>query len=102
MSKIYVILVEYCMKLTFVSASKGSNYYKHVEKTYNFRIKSESGKSAIVYEHLHFATIMSYLLLMLRVCNANYIRKKTSKPSLAMQYSCLGEIKPFGYLAPEN
>ena len=83
-SKIYVILVEYCMKLTFVSASKGSNYYKHVEKTYYFRIKSESGKSAIVYEHLHCATIMSYLLLMLRVCNANYIRKKTSKPSLAM------------------
>ena len=72
------------MKLTFVSASKGSNYYKHVEKTYYFRIKSESGKSAIVYEHLHCATIMSYLLLMLRVCNANYIRKKTSKPSLAM------------------
>jgi hypothetical protein len=32
MSKIYVILVEYCMKLTPLSASKGSNYYKHVEK----------------------------------------------------------------------
>jgi hypothetical protein len=32
MSKIYVILVEYCMKLTLLSASKGSNYYKHVEK----------------------------------------------------------------------
>ena len=47
MSKIYVILVEYCMKLTLLSASKGSNYYKHVEKTYNFRIKSETGKSAI-------------------------------------------------------
>ena len=44
MSKIYVILVEYCMKLT---ASKGSNYYKHVEKTYNFRIKSETVKSVI-------------------------------------------------------
>jgi hypothetical protein len=29
-SKIYVILVEYCMKLTLLSASKGSNYYKHV------------------------------------------------------------------------
>jgi hypothetical protein len=49
MSKIYVILVEYCMKLTVLSASKGSNYYKHVEKTYNFRIKSETGKST---EHL--------------------------------------------------
>ena len=48
MSKIYVILVEYCMKLTLLSTSKGSNYYKHVEKTYNFRIKSETGKSAIV------------------------------------------------------
>ena len=48
MSKIYVILVEYCMKLTHLSASKGGNYYKHVEKTYNFRIKSETGKSAIM------------------------------------------------------
>ena len=48
MSKLYVILVEYCMKLTLLSASKGSNYYKHVEKTYNFRIKSETDKSAIV------------------------------------------------------
>ena len=48
MSNIYVILVEYCMKLTLLSASKGSNYYKHVERTYNFRIKSETGKSAIV------------------------------------------------------
>ena len=48
MSKIYVILVEYCMKLTLLSASKGSNYYKHVEKTYNFRIKSETGKPALV------------------------------------------------------
>ena len=48
MSKIYVILVEYCMKLTLLSVSKGSNYYKHVEKTYNFRIKSETGKSAIL------------------------------------------------------
>jgi hypothetical protein len=46
MSKIYVILVEYCMKLTLVSASKGRNYYKNVEKTYNFIIKSETGKSA--------------------------------------------------------
>ena len=46
MSKIYVILVEYCMKLTLLSASKGSNYYKHVEKTYNFGINSETGKSA--------------------------------------------------------
>jgi hypothetical protein len=46
MSKIYVVLVEYCMILTLLSASKGSNYYKHVEKTYNFRIKSETGKSA--------------------------------------------------------
>ena len=27
MSKIYVILVEYCMKLTLLSASKRSNYY---------------------------------------------------------------------------
>ena len=32
MSKIYVILVEYCMKLTLLFVSKGSNYYKHVEK----------------------------------------------------------------------
>jgi hypothetical protein len=32
MSKIYVILVEYCMKLTLLYASKGSNYYKHVGK----------------------------------------------------------------------
>ena len=48
MSKIYVILVEYCMKLTLLSASKGSNYYKHVEKPQNFRIKSETGKSAII------------------------------------------------------
>jgi hypothetical protein len=47
MSKIYVILVEYCMKLTLLSTSKGSNYYKHVEKTYNFRIKSETSKLAI-------------------------------------------------------
>ena len=47
MSKIYVILVEYCMKLTLLSASKRSNYYKHVEKTYNFRIKLETGKLAI-------------------------------------------------------
>jgi hypothetical protein len=45
MNKTYVILVEYCMKLTLLSASKGSNYYKYVEKTYNFRIKSETGKS---------------------------------------------------------
>ena len=34
--------------MSLLSASKGSNYYKHVEKTYNFRIKSETGKSAIV------------------------------------------------------
>ena len=46
MSKIYVILVEYCMQLTLVSASKGRNYYKNVEKTHNFIIKSETGKSA--------------------------------------------------------
>ena len=35
------------MKLTLLSTSKGSNYYKHVEKMYNFRIKSETGKSTI-------------------------------------------------------
>ena len=57
MSKIYVILVEYCMKLTLLSASKGSNYYKHVEKKYNFRIKSETGKSAI--QELDFQRHMS-------------------------------------------
>ena len=63
MSKIYVIviLVEYCMKLTFLSASKGSNYYKHVEKTYNFRIKSETGKSAIDY-HLNGQLMISILI----------------------------------------
>ena len=49
MSKTYVILVEYCMKLTLLSASKGTNYYKHVEKTYNLRIKSETGKSNLAY-----------------------------------------------------
>ena len=59
MSKIYVILVEYCMKLTFLSASKGSNYYKHVEKTYNFRIKSETGKSAIASLTLQLRRILS-------------------------------------------
>ena len=48
MSNINGILVAYCMKLTLLSASKGNNYYKHVEKTYNFRIKSETDKSAIV------------------------------------------------------
>ena len=31
--QIYIILVGQCMKLTLLSASKGSNYYKHVEKT---------------------------------------------------------------------
>jgi hypothetical protein len=46
MSKIYVILVEYCMQLTLLSASKGSNYYKHVETSYNFIIKSKTAKSA--------------------------------------------------------
>ena len=63
MSKIYVIviLVEYCMKLTFLSASKGSNYYKHVEKTYNFRIKSETGKSSIDY-HLNGQLMISILI----------------------------------------
>jgi hypothetical protein len=30
-----------------LSTSKGNNYYEHVEKTYNFTIKSETGKSAI-------------------------------------------------------
>jgi hypothetical protein len=30
-----------------LSTSKGSNYYEHVEKTYDFRIKSETGKSTI-------------------------------------------------------
>ena len=44
MRKIYVILVEYCMKLTLLSTLKGNNYYKHVEKAYNFRIKSRIGK----------------------------------------------------------
>jgi hypothetical protein len=42
----FVILVEYCMKLTLLSASKGSNYYRHVETAYNFIIKSETAKSA--------------------------------------------------------
>ena len=44
MRKIYVILVEYRMKLTLLFSLKGSNYYKHVEKAYNFRIKSGIGK----------------------------------------------------------
>ena len=39
------------MKLTFLSASKGNNYYNHVEKTYNFRIMSETGKSAFTYNN---------------------------------------------------
>ena len=45
MRKIYVILVEYCMKLTLLSAL---NYYKHVEKAYNFRINSGIGKWSLV------------------------------------------------------
>jgi len=47
MRKIYVILVEYCMQLTLLSALKGNNY-THVEKAYNFRIKSGIGKWYIV------------------------------------------------------
>jgi len=47
MRKIYVILVEYCIKLTLLSTLKGSNYYKHVENAYNFRVKSGIGKWTI-------------------------------------------------------
>ena len=64
MSKIYVILVEYCMKLTLLSASKGSNYYKHVKKTYNFRIKSETGKSAITKLFYKCITFKLFLNIM--------------------------------------
>jgi hypothetical protein len=45
MRKIYVILVEYCMKLTILSTL---NYYKHVERAYNFRINSGIGKWSLV------------------------------------------------------
>jgi len=47
MRKIYVILVELCMKWTLLSGLKGSNYYKNVEKVHNFRIKSVTGKTSI-------------------------------------------------------
>ena len=48
MRKIYVILIELCMKLILLSGLKGSNYYKNMEKAYYFRIKSGTGKSSIV------------------------------------------------------
>ena len=36
------------MKLTLLFDLKGNNYYKHVEKAYNFRIKSGIGKWYII------------------------------------------------------
>ena len=53
MRKIYVILVEYCMKLTLLTTLKGDNYYKHVERAYNFRVKLGIGKWYIGGE-VHF------------------------------------------------
>ena len=45
----YAILVQQCMKWTRsrLPVLKGSKYYKNVEKTYNFRIKSETGKWSV-------------------------------------------------------
>jgi len=39
----YVILVE----MDTIVLLKGSKYHKNVEKTYNFRIKSETGKWSV-------------------------------------------------------
>ena len=63
MRKIYVILVEYCMKLTLLSALKGDNYYKHVEKAYNFRIKSGIGKWYIAHSALNNNQYLSLVSL---------------------------------------
>ena len=63
MSKIYVILVEYCMKLTLLSALKVKNYYKHVVKSYNFSIKSGIGKWYIPYEILVHTSVLSVIIL---------------------------------------
>ena len=43
MRKIYFILVEHCMKLTLLSGLIENNYYKNVERAYNFRIQSKTG-----------------------------------------------------------
>ena len=45
----YVILVQHCRKWTRsrLPVLKGSKYYKNVEKAYNFRIKSETGKWSV-------------------------------------------------------
>jgi hypothetical protein len=47
---------------TSLSTLKGSNYYKHVEKAYNFRIKSEPGKWSMkkkFYGYLYFEEIFT-------------------------------------------
>ena len=43
MRKIYFILVEHCMKLRLLSGLIENNYYKNVERAYNFRIQSKTG-----------------------------------------------------------
>ena len=48
--KIYVIVVEFCKEWTLLSTLKGSNYYKHVENAYNFRVKPGIGKWSIQRE----------------------------------------------------
>ena len=44
MRKLYVILVEHCMKWIRLFGLKGSNYYKNVENAYNFIIKSKTDR----------------------------------------------------------
>ena len=59
MRTIYVIFVKHCMKWRLLSVFKGSNYYRSVEKSYNFRIKSGTGNSSIVsiYSKMIFLVI---------------------------------------------
>jgi len=80
MRKIYVILVEYCMKLTLLSAWKGDNYYKNVEKAYNFRMKSGIGKCYIAHIALNNDQYHSLVSLFgLLVFTATYERSSYVK-----------------------
>ena len=59
------------MQLTHLSGLKGSNCYKNVEKAYNSRIESETGKSYLVISRNikqtvlnHWSTIISYRYIL--------------------------------------
>jgi hypothetical protein len=55
------------MKLTFLPTLKGCNFYKYVEKKYNFRIKSELCKInglLIKSKTKTFITLWQYNLLL--------------------------------------